>query len=91
MPRETITKTVLSNGLQIKLRRQTNQRTINLGLFIRHGAVDEDLESNGIAHFIEHVIFNPTHMPEETQTLLNTLMDGGASYEAYTSNGLGCK
>ena len=85
MPGETIIQTVFSNGLRVKLKQQLQQRTVNLGVFIAHGAKDETPEVNGIAHYIEHVLFNPNHMPQPTKKLLNTLLGGGAQYEAYTS------
>lgn len=85
MPGETIIRTVFSNGLQVKLKQQHQQRTVNLGVFIAHGAKDETPEMNGIAHYIEHVLFNPNHMPKPTKKLLNTLLAEGAQYEAYTS------
>lgn len=85
MAKETIIQTVLSNGLQVRLKPHHHQRTINLGLYIGHGSQHEDYESNGIAHYIEHVIFNPNHMPAHVRSLLNDLMDAGVSYEAYTS------
>lgn len=85
MPSETIVRTVLSNGFQVRLKQQTQQRTVNLGLFIAHGAEDEDLDTSGIVHYIEHVLFNPSHMSRQVKELLNTLLGAGAFYEAYTS------
>nr|HDM59398.1 insulinase family protein [Bacillota bacterium] len=84
MPSETTIRTVLGNGFQVRLKRQPQQRTVNLGLFIAHGAEDEDLDTNGIAHYIEHVFFNPNHMSRQAKKLLNTLLSAGALYEAYT-------
>jgi predicted Zn-dependent peptidase len=85
MAKETTIHTVLSNGLHIRLKQQMHQRTINLGLFINHGTQDEDLTTNGAAHFIEHVVFNPNYMPQRTRELLNALLEAGVSYEAATS------
>lgn len=84
MARETIIRTVLSNCLQIKLA-YVPQRTVNLGLFINYGTKDEDLETSGLAHYVEHVLFNPNYMPEGLRRLYDELIDAGASYEAYTS------
>lgn len=85
MASETIVRTVLRNGLQVKLKPQPHQRTVNLGMYIVHGAKDESPEINGIAHYIEHVLFNPAHLPRPTKKLLQHLLEVGALYEAYTS------
>ncbi len=84
MAKETIFHTVIDNGLQIQLKQQPYQRTVNIGLFINHGSQNEDMDSNGISHYIEHVLFNANHMPNEVQELLSTLLDEGLSYNAYT-------
>lgn len=85
MSSETIIRTVLSNGCQLRLKQQPLQRTVNLGLFVAYGAEHEDLDTNGIAHYIEHVLFDPNHIPRQAKRLLNTLLCTGALYEAYTS------
>ncbi|NOX63333.1 MAG: insulinase family protein [Chloroflexi bacterium] len=84
MTRETIVRTVLSNCLQIKFKR-SEQRTVNIGLFINHGSKDEDVHKNGLAHYIEHVLYNPAHMAPKTRELYEDLLSVGLSYEAYTS------
>lgn len=81
---ETVTKTVMENCLQVVVMRSPRSRTVSLGLFIDHGAKDEDVSSNGISHFIEHLVFNPAHMDRTTRERLDQLMDRGAAYEAYT-------
>lgn len=85
MAKETIIQTALSNGLRVRLKRQPYQRTLTIGLFIKHGAQHEDIHTNGAAHYVEHVLFNPNHMHSEPRDLLNSLLDRGVSYEAYTS------
>lgn len=81
---ETITKTVLENSLRVSVLQAPRSRTVSLGLFVDHGAKDEDLRSSGISHFIEHLVFNPAHMEPITRQRLGELMDRGATYEAYT-------
>lgn len=85
MAKETIIHTVLSSGLQIKLKQQPHQRTVNLGLFINHGTQDEDQHTSGAAHFIEHVVFNPNYLPDQLHERLDSLLEAGVSYEAATS------
>src|SRR5512141_2911692 len=85
MTNETFHWTVLDNVMQIKVKQVFHQRTINLGLFIRHGAQEENLSNSGISHYIEHAVFNPVHMTGHTKELIESLMDAGVSYEAFTS------
>ena len=85
MARETIVHTVLSNNLQVKFEVRPHQRTVNLGMFIDFGSQHEEFETSGTAHFIEHTIFNPTHLPKQTKLALEKLTDAGSSYEAFTS------
>ena len=85
MANETFHWTVLDNAMQVEVKHVSHQRTINLGLFIRHGSQDETLTNSGISHYIEHVVFNPAHMKGRARDLIEFLMDSGANYEAYTS------
>lgn len=85
MSSDTTIRTVLSNGFQIRLKQQAQQRTVGLGLFIAHGAKDEDLNTSGIAHYIEHVLFGLNHISRQAKKLFSTLLDAGSLYEAYTS------
>ncbi len=84
MARETIIHTVLSNCLQVKIK-HSDQRTINLGLFIDHGSRDETIEENGLAHYIEHVLFNPNHFSARMKEVYDELLSMGLVYEAFTS------
>lgn len=81
---ETLTKTVLESCLRLTVLEAPHSRTISLGLFVDHGAKDEDQQSSGISHFIEHLVFNPAHMEPGARRRLGELMDRGATYEAYT-------
>lgn len=75
----------LGNGLAVRLLRRPHLGTVNLGLFVGHGSCHEDRRSNGISHYIEHVLWNPRHMPEPAKSQLYRLLESGARYEAYTS------
>lgn len=75
----------LPNGLRLTLGRQPHRSIVNFGLFVEHGASYETLQNNGISHFIEHVLFHGTHMKPSSQALLETLVDAGMKYGAYTS------
>jgi predicted Zn-dependent peptidase len=75
----------LKNGLRVAFECQEHRRTVNLGLFIEHGAGFETIEDNGISHFIEHVVFHGPNMAPAARELLEDLVAAGMKYEAYTS------
>lgn len=75
----------LENGLGVRLLGRPHLRTVNLGLFIRHGSSHEDREQSGISHFLEHLLWNPRHLPEPARRRLYRLVEAGARYEAFTS------
>ena len=81
---DSMTKCVLENGLVVNVRHVPYARTLSLGLFINHGVKDELLSDIGIAHFLEHVVFNPKNMTLQAQMILGRLLDNGALYGAYT-------
>jgi predicted Zn-dependent peptidase len=53
-------KTVLDNGVKILSERLPHVRSVSLGIWIDAGSRDEEPGENGIAHFIEHMIFKGT-------------------------------
>lgn len=53
-------KTILDNGVKIVTERIPYVHSISLGIWIITGSRDEDKSQNGIAHFIEHMLFKGT-------------------------------
>lgn len=83
-PLPPLLRRLLRNGLDVRIRKVPYQQTVNLGLFFLHGSQHEHPAANGIAHFIEHVAFNPRYLDHPTRTRLDRLLDMGASYDAFT-------
>jgi predicted Zn-dependent peptidase len=75
-------KSVFVNGLQVLVQPRRHARTTSWGIFINHGVRDETRESNGISHFMEHVIFNAQY---RGHSALSQLVRQGAIVEAFTS------
>ncbi len=48
------------NGLQIIYRNDPNQLALSIGLFVAAGIAEETERTNGIAHFLEHMVFKGT-------------------------------
>ena len=52
---------VLSNGMTVVTEQMPYLRSASFGVFIKVGSVNETLKNNGIAHFIEHMLFKGTN------------------------------
>jgi len=75
----------LSNGLRLVHQHINHDSTVShLGLIINTGSRDELKKENGLAHFIEHVIFKGTKK-RKAYHVLSRLEDVGAEINAYTS------
>jgi zinc protease len=80
---------VLDNGLRYYIRNNDNPGgKANLRLAIKAGSVDEFGASAGVAHFVEHMLFNGTEKFPENE-LIDVLRSFGAAFgadiNAYTS------
>jgi predicted Zn-dependent peptidase len=77
----------LKNGIRLvhqQIGTADNGLVAHLGLIIDRGSRDEKAEQNGLAHFIEHVIFKGTEK-RKAYHILSRLEDVGAELNAYTS------
>src|SRR5262245_52095954 len=50
----------LPNGLLVLSEEMAHIRSVSIGIWMRTGSRDEALESNGISHFVEHMVFKGT-------------------------------
>src|SRR6266481_2913855 len=55
-----IRREVLPNGLTLITEEMEHIRSASIGIWIKTGSRDEDPKSNGISHFIEHMVFKGT-------------------------------
>jgi predicted Zn-dependent peptidase len=55
-----IKKEVLDNGLTILTEKMPHVRSISLGIWLKIGSRSETQELNGVAHYIEHLLFKGT-------------------------------
>ena len=53
-------KTVLNNGIRIVTEHIPHVQSVSIGIWVKTGSRDENKEENGIAHFIEHMLFKGT-------------------------------
>jgi len=52
-----IRREVLPNGLTVISEQMQHLRSVSIGVWVKTGSRDEDPRSNGISHFIEHMLF----------------------------------
>ncbi len=57
---DNIKKEVLENGLTILTEQMPHVRSISMGVWMKIGSRSETSELNGVAHFIEHLLFKGT-------------------------------
>jgi len=78
-------KKILDNGMVIILVPMKNTPLISIGFFVEAGSRNETIENNGIAHFLEHMMFKgtTTRTPEKMFYELDVL---GAIYNAVTTS-----
>ncbi len=55
-----IRSTTLPNGLLVITERMPHLRSVSMGVWLRSGSRDETPETNGISHFLEHMVFKGT-------------------------------
>ena len=74
---------VLKNGIRI-IHQEANSPVSHFGVLINTGSRDEEADEQGIAHFIEHVIFKGTQSRKAFH-ILNRIEDVGGELNAYTT------
>jgi zinc protease len=86
---KTIRKGTLANGLTYYIKKNAKpEKRMELRLAIKAGAINEDADQNGVAHFVEHMLFNGTeHFPKNdlVHYLEKIGVRFGADLNAYTS------
>ncbi len=55
-----ITSTTLKNGVRVVTQRVEYMHTVTTGIWVANGTRHESPEHNGVAHFIEHMLFKGT-------------------------------
>ena len=84
---QNIQKTTLSNGLTVVSERMTTVMSVSVGVWIKTGSRYEHKKNNGVAHFIEHLVFKGTEKRTALQ-IARSLEDLGGNLNAYTSKEL---
>jgi len=76
-------RTVLPNGLIVLTERMEHLRSVAMGVWIKSGSRCEDPESNGISHFVEHMLFKGTKS-RSAQHIAREMDSIGGNLDAFT-------
>ncbi len=79
-----IEEATLNNGIQIVHQKNTFSKVGHIGVFINVGSRDEEKGEEGIAHYLEHVIFKGTKNRKAFH-VLSRLDSVGGELNAYTT------
>src|SRR5213594_1298243 len=82
-----IRREVLPNGLTLITEEMQHIRSVSIGIWIKTGSRDEDLQWNGISHFIEHMVFKGTKNRSAEQ-IARSVDSIGGGLDAFTSKEL---
>ncbi len=91
MPNELrdIQRRVLPNGLVVITETMHHVRSISAGVWIRTGSRRETPEENGIAHFIEHMVFKGTEL-RQAEDIARSIDSIGGMLDAFTAKEMIC-
>lgn len=79
----------LSNGLRVVMESIPFIRSISFGIFVKNGSRNENEETNGISHFIEHMLFKGTENRNAKQ-IAEEMDSVGGQINAYTTKEYTC-
>lgn len=79
-----VNQTVLANGLRILTVERPQTETVSLGIWVNTGAACENIDNNGISHFVEHMVFKGTQKRNALQ-ISEDIENAGGQTNAYTS------
>ena len=76
-------RTVLPNGLIILTERMDHLHSVAMGVWIKSGSRCEPAETNGISHFVEHMLFKGTRS-RTAQHIAREMDSIGGNLDAFT-------
>jgi predicted Zn-dependent peptidase len=79
-----IQKRVLPNGLVVLTETMSHVRSVSVGVWIRNGSRREVQEENGLAHFMEHMVFKGTER-RSAEAIAREMDSVGGMLDAFTS------
>src|SRR5579872_385957 len=86
---ENIQRAVLPNGLTILTEEMQHIRSVSIGVWVKSGSRDEDLQWTGISHFIEHMVFKGTKH-RSAEAIARQVDSIGGNMDAFTAKECVC-
>ena len=84
-----VKKTVLKNGIRVISENIPHSHSVTIGIWVANGSRSEAAEHNGVAHFIEHLLFKGTNRRNAHQIAREIDAIGGI-LNAFTSREYVC-
>src|ERR1700751_5199650 len=84
----SIEREVLPNGLVLVTEHMPHMRSVAIGIWVRAGSRGEPVGLNGIAHFIEHMVFKGTSRRNAEQ-IAREMDSVGGLLDAFTLKEMG--
>ncbi len=84
-----IQREVLPNGLTVITEQMQHIRSVSIGIWIKTGSRDEDLQWNGISHFVEHMVFKGTKH-RSAEDIARQVDSIGGNMDAFTAKECVC-
>ena len=75
----------LENGMRVYLHQLQGIEIVTTGIIVHHGSINEDGSSNGISHFMEHLVMNKNTHNKKLRNYFDELLKYGAIYNAETT------
>ncbi len=88
-PERNLRRTVLANGLIVLTERMEHLRSVAMGVWIKSGSRGEPAETNGISHFVEHMVFKGTRN-RSAQIIAREMDSIGGNLDAFTGKEMIC-
>ena len=82
-PERNLRRTELPNGLIVLTERMDYMRSVAMGAWIKSGSRCEAAETNGISHFVEHMLFKGTRS-RSAQNIAREMDSIGGNLDAFT-------
>jgi predicted Zn-dependent peptidase len=82
--------TTLDNGLRVLTTSVPTAQSAASAFFVRVGSRDEQPKTNGLSHYIEHMLFKGTEQRPEATLISQAIEGAGGGLNAYTSKELTC-
>ena len=88
-PARDIEKAELPNGLVVVTEKMPHVRSVSVGIWLGTGSRGESPERNGIAHFIEHMVFKGTEK-RTAEEIAQSVDSVGGMLDAFTAKEMTC-